>query len=67
MELRCLATGEAEPRPGNEPCLGRYSVLLDLRRGEVPSALVCDREERSFCVTNRQKEEDIKRRRLQRC
>lgn len=44
IEFRCLAIGEAEPRPGREPCLGRYSVLLALRRGEPPSALVCCRE-----------------------
>lgn len=34
------AEAEAEPYPGRELCLGRYSVLFDLRRGKPPSALV---------------------------
>lgn len=39
-KLRCLAPGEADPCPGRELCLGRHSVLLDLRRRNPPSALV---------------------------
>lgn len=57
IEFRCLAAGEAEPRPGREPCLGKYSVLLDLRRGELPSALVWNREGRASS-----REEEEKRR-----
>lgn len=59
-KFRCLAPGEAEPRPGREPCLGRYSVLLALRKGEPPSALVCIREGGNSSRTNNQREEEKK-------
>ncbi len=38
--LRCFALGEAEPYPGRDECLDRYSVLFDLRREKPTSALV---------------------------
>lgn len=66
IEFRCLAPGEAEPRPGKEPCLGRYSVLFDLRKEKLPSALVWSREGRALSGTNRQRKEEEKRRSLQR-
>lgn len=33
--LRCLVLGEEDPYAGRELCLGRYSVLVDLRRGSL--------------------------------
>lgn len=54
IEFRCLAAGEAEPRPGREPCLGRYSVLLDLRREKPPSALVWNREDKALIEPNKE-------------
>lgn len=56
IEFRCLAPGEGEPRPGREPCLGRYSVLLDLRKGKLPSAPVWNREGRALSRTSRHRE-----------
>jgi len=38
--FRCLVLGEAETYPGRELCLGKYSVLFDLRRGKPLSSLV---------------------------